>query len=165
MQSLGRDSKDVSMDKIQQESLVVSSSDNVVRKTPTHRHALLLVNQQRILLHFNVFLKPLFVSQQVRQSFVPLSQFVLQQFDALRNFRDFLQQLVVRPVVTGLHLGPAGSFFQPGLRHPQGRVLGGYIGLQTLNVSFLLSNFLKDVKLLKSCGRWEVKDRKVITDQ
>jgi len=137
-------------------NLVVSSGDNIVGKTPTHRHAFLLINQQGILLHFNVFLQTLFVSQKVRQSFISLSQFVFQKLDALRYFRDFLQQFVVRTVVASLHLRPAGSFFQPGLGHSQGRVLRGYIALEALNVSFLLSNFLKDLKGLNRCGRREV---------
>ena len=57
----------------------------------------------------------------------------------------------MRTVVTSFNLGTTGSFLQSGLGHPQRWVLGGYIALETLNVSFLLSNFLKDFKLLNSC--------------
>ena len=114
-----------------------------------------MVNQQRILLHFNVFLQPLLVSQEVRQSFVSLCKFVLQQFDGLRYFRDFLQQFIVRLIVASFNLRTASSFLQSGLGHSQRRILGGNIALETLNVSFLLSNFLKDFKLLNS-SQWEV---------
>ena len=38
----------------QREGLVVSSGYDVIGKTSTHGHALLLVDQKGILLHFNV---------------------------------------------------------------------------------------------------------------
>ena len=56
-------------------------------------------------------------------------------------------------VVTGFNLRTAGSFLQSGLGNSQRRILGGNIALETLNVSFLLSNFLKDFKLLNS-SQW-----------
>ena len=79
--SLGRVSKDVSIDKIKQESLgklIVSCGDHVVRETPPHAHTLLVINQQRILFHFNVLLQPLLVSQEVGKSLISLSKFILQ---------------------------------------------------------------------------------------
>jgi len=48
-----------------QRCLIVSSGNNVVGKTPAHGHALLLVNQQRVLFNFDVFLEALFVPQEV----------------------------------------------------------------------------------------------------
>ena len=63
----------------------------------------------------------------------------------------------MRTVVTGFNLRTASSFLQSGLGDSQRRILGGYIALETLNVTFLLSNFLKDFKLLNS-SQWEVGD-------
>ena len=60
----------------------------------------------------------------------------------------------MRSIVASFNLRTTGSFLQSGLSDSQRRILGGYIALETLNVSFLLSNFLKDFKLLNS-SQWQ----------
>lgn len=131
------------MDSYSNEGLIVSSGYHVIRETSTHWHALLLINQQRILLHFDVFLKSLFVSEQIWESFIALGKFVLEEFDALSDLADLLEQLLVRGVITSLDLRSPSPLLQSCLRHPQRRVLGGDVTLESLKIPFLFSNLLK----------------------
>ena len=53
--------------------LVVARGDHVVGEAASQRHALLLVNQQRVLLDLDVPLQPLFVPDEVLQGVVALA--------------------------------------------------------------------------------------------
>ena len=125
--------------------LVVPSGYYVIRETPPHRHALLLIDQQRVLFHFDVFLKALLVSQQVAEGFVGLLQLVLQGLDGVGDLGDLLQQLVVGTVVARLHLWPPRPLLQPRLRHSERRVLRSDVGFQSLYVALLFVDFLEVV--------------------
>lgn len=140
-----------------QRCLIVSSGNNVVGKTPPHGHALLLVNQQRVLFNFDVFLKALLVPQEVAQGLVGLLQLVLEDLDAVRDLRHLLEQLVVGPVVAGLNLWSPCPLLQPRLGHSQRGVLRSYVAFQPLNVALLFVDFLEvDMIDIYSSVKWSL---------
>ena len=104
--------------------LVVPRGNHVVGEAATHGHTLLLVDEQRVLLDLNVALEALLVAQQVLQRLVALVELVLEVLDAGRNLGDLLDELVVRLVIAGLDVGPAGPLLEPRLGHAERRVLG-----------------------------------------
>ncbi len=106
-------------------------------------HALLPVNEQAVVLHFNVLLEAFLVAAQVLQRVVGLLQLVLQVFDALVQLCHLLHQLVVGPVVAVFYVGAPEALLQAGLCHPQRRIFGGDLTFQALNVPFQFGNFLK----------------------
>lgn len=65
--------------------LVIPCGHYIIRKTPSHGHALLLVDQQGVLFHFDVLLQALFVPKKVTEGLVPLLELVLQDLDAVGN--------------------------------------------------------------------------------
>ena len=123
--------------------LIVSGRDDIVWETTTHGHALLLVDQQRVLLYFNVLLQPLLVPQQVLERVAAFIKLVLQQLDATGDLGHLLDQLVVGLVVAGLHVRASGSLLQAGLGNAKRRVLGTDVALQAFDVALLFGYFLK----------------------
>ena len=124
-------------------SLEVSCHLHVVRETATQRHVLLLVDEQRVGLDLDVVLEPFLVLEQILQGLVGLLQLVLEVLDAGVQLVHLLDELVVRLVVAGLHVGAAGPLLQPRLGHAQRRVLGRNVGLEAFQVALLLGDFLK----------------------
>lgn len=53
----------IDLSKERKRVLIVSSCNNIVGEASSHGHALLLVDQKRVLLHFDVLLQSLFVPQ------------------------------------------------------------------------------------------------------
>jgi len=127
--------------------LVISSSYHIVREASTHRHAFLLINQQRILFHFNVLFKPLLVPKEVRKSLICFCKFVFQKFYTLGYFCHFFKQFIVGLVIAGFNFWSSGSLFEPCLGYSKRGVLSCNIAFQTLNVAFLFSYFLKFVHI------------------
>ncbi len=107
------------------DSLEISRNDDIVAEMPAQGHTLLPVNQEAVILHFDVLLQALLVATEVLQGVVGLLQLVLQVLDALVQLRDLLHQLVVRSVVAVLHVGTAEPLLKAGLGHPQRRVFRG----------------------------------------
>ena len=148
----GKSSREETVRKVQwsiyrRRILVISSSYHVVRKASTHGHAFLLIYQKRILFHFYVFLKSLFVSQEVCESLISFRQLILQQFDALGYFCNLFQQFVVGLIIAGFDFWSPSSLFKPRLGNSKRGILCRNISFQTLNVTFLFSYFLKFVHM------------------
>ena len=83
--------------------LVVPCSHDVVGQSSPHTHALLLVNQETVALHFDVRLQFLLDALHLSQRFIGLFQLQLEQLDALLQLSHFFSQFSVRTIVTSLH--------------------------------------------------------------
>ena len=124
--------------------LVVPRGHHVVRESPSHRHTLLPVNQQAVVLHGDVLLETLPVLPEVVRGLDSLVQLVLEQLNALVQLGDLLDEFVMWVVVAILHFWPTHPFLESGLGQLEGRVFRRNGSPYLFYTLFQVGDFLKN---------------------
>ena len=134
---------------------------NVERESSPLGHTLLRVDQQTVLLHFDILLQLLFA---LLHHLIGLAGFLvlcLQQLDVLLHLADHLDEPAVSLVVAVLHLRSSDPFLETSLRNFQRRVLCQDRPFDFVHAPFHVGQFLKrelrkkgkgSCFTLKTCG-------------
>ena len=124
-------------------SLGPHQQPNAVRKRSSFRQTPLKIDQQAVLLNFEILLKLLFA---LLHNLICLARFLifcLQKLDVLLDLTDHLDQPAVSFVVAVFNLRPSDPFLQTSLGNFQRRVLSHDRSLDFVHTPFHVGQFLK----------------------
>ena len=134
---------------------------NVERESSPLGHTLLHIDQQTVLLHFDILLQLLFALLHHLIGLTRLLVLCLQQLDVLLHLTDHLDEPAVSLVVAVLHLRSSDPFLETSLRNFQRRVLCQDRPFDFVHAPFHVGQFLKrelrkkgkgSCFTLKTCG-------------
>ena len=116
---------------------------NVERESSPLGHTLLHIDQQTVLLHFDILLQLLFALLHHLIGLTRLLVLCLQQLDVLLHLADHLDEPAVSLVVAVLHLRSSDPFLETSLRNFQRRVLCQDRPFDFVHAPFHVGQFLK----------------------